>query len=75
MNYTAIRRSVHIRYTYADSSFAKGAFGDISELVFVSPPVSFFLPFSDYLDMDLFWQKSPQAVDKTVWIFSRKTIC
>jgi len=27
MNYTATRRSVHIRYTYADSSFAKGAFG------------------------------------------------
>ncbi|MCL2158561.1 MAG: hypothetical protein FWH48_04055, partial [Oscillospiraceae bacterium] len=39
MNYTAIRRSVHIRYTYADSSFAKGAFGDISMLVFISVPV------------------------------------
>ena len=30
--------------SYADSSFAKGAFGDISELVFISKPVSFFHP-------------------------------
>jgi len=27
------------------TSFEKGGFGDISELVFISPPVSFFLPF------------------------------
>ena len=42
MNYTAISRSVHIRYTYADSSFAKGAFGAFgrrkSPIVMVAAP-------------------------------------